>query len=285
MILTSNKIHQLKNLKNSQSIELTIHLGHIPVSVSRWNQIIDIRYQDTEIEVKLKDLEKLRVEPDALYYLDASDGAVFKLQLYSEETGQYYRLVYTGETSPPTVEISGIKMHVTEGQDPQIDTRKKLATFREELHGHILDTCCGLGYTAIELSLGPHTQSVTVIEKDPNILTLCRLNPFSAPLFTNEKISLIRGDASLLVKSFPDRYFSFILHDPPRFALAPALYHVDFYRELHRILKDGGEIYHYTGNPNKKLRKQSLQAKTAHRLKEAGFMTVRKVYQGVWAKK
>lgn len=281
MILTANQIKQLSHLEESQKVKLDVNLGHTPVLF--FKKGTQIHFENRF--VYFSTLKKIKLEEDALYYLDEKDGEIFKVQLYSNETNKYYRLVYCGENTPPTVEISGIKMHVTEGQNPKIDTRKKINSFHSYLHGNILDTCCGLGYTSIHAASIPQVSSITVVEKDPNILSLCRINPFSRELFDHPKISLILGDVFNLVHTFPDSYFHFIIHDPPRFALAPELYSLDFYRNLYRILKFSGELYHYTGNPNKALRKQSLQAKTINRLKEAGFSKVKKTYQGVWAKK
>lgn len=284
MILTGSQIHSIRSLNPRQSIMVKADLGHSELHVRRTN---DGYFLNDSIFMNAQEISDIRLEEDALYYLFIENkmAEIMKLQLYDDHTGQYYRLVNCGETVPPTVEISGVKMHVTMDQDPKIDTLKKIGSFTHQPGGNVLDTCCGLGYTSIRMASLSPVSHVTVIERDPNIIQLCRLNPFSLELFSNKKISLIHGNSAELIPLFPNNHFNFIIHDPPRFALSPELYSLKFYKHLFRILRSGGEIYHYTGNPNKGQRKQSLQSKTLQLMHDAGFTRVKKAYQGVWAKK
>ncbi|RMG35361.1 MAG: methyltransferase domain-containing protein [Methanobacteriota archaeon] len=206
-----------------------------------------------------------------------------KWQYFDETSGKFYKMVFVASSRPPTIEISGIKMHVTEDGDPLKDTHQKIRTLGRVM-GWILDTCCGLGYTAIYLARLPRIEKVITIEKDHTMLQLCRENPWSQELFSNSRIELLEGDTSELIKNFRDAQFGGILHDPPRYALAPELYEVDFYRQCYRVLKRKGHFYHYTGNPQKG-RKRGLPERTIGRLKEAGFTIVRPAYQGVFARK
>lgn len=281
MILTGNQIELLNQLPFHQIVELQADLGTRIVRCRKCGDVIRIG----DVEIQTIALKEIRREEDALYLLDEQEAVLMKIQLYDERTARYYRLVNCGDDRPPTVEISGVKMHVTEGQDPFIDTRKKLGSYRRPLSGNILDTCCGLGYTTLHAARVPSVRMVIVLEKDQNIISLCRLNPYSQSLFAHPKISLLQADASDMISAFPDHFFHFVIHDPPRFALAPELYSVHFYRELARVMKKGGELYHYTGNPNQSVRRQSLQTATMQRLKEAGFGQVKKAYQGVWARR
>jgi predicted methyltransferase len=57
------------------------------------------------------------------------------------------------------------------------------------------------------------------------------------------------------------------MHDPPRFSFAGELYSLEFYKELFRILKTNGRIFHYLGNPKKNTLKKGVK----RRLEEAGF--------------
>ncbi|MCX8178583.1 MAG: hypothetical protein N3D75_02000 [Candidatus Aenigmarchaeota archaeon] len=68
------------------------------------------------------------------------------IQFYSDETRKFYKLVETENW--PTVVISGIRMHRTEKIDPKKDSFLKLKSLGK-IKGRVLDTCCGLGYTAI----------------------------------------------------------------------------------------------------------------------------------------
>ncbi|NOX37716.1 MAG: methyltransferase domain-containing protein [Calditrichaeota bacterium] len=211
------------------------------------------------------------------------EGQWTKWQYYDEKTGRFYKPVFVAEGQPPTVEISGIKMHVTDAGGPQRDTRKKLQALGL-VRGRVLDTCCGLGYTAIALAGMATVQQVITIEKDETMVRICRENPWSQALFHSAKIQLIRGDVTEVIQGLRSGRFNAVLHDPPRYALAPELYTTSFYRELWRVLRRGGRLYHYTGNPRKQ-QSRGLPERTAARLQEAGFIRVRHCYQGVCARK
>jgi len=205
-----------------------------------------------------------------------------KWQRFDEETNKFYKMIFVVEGKPPTVEISGIKMHVTMDGHPELDTERKLRELGK-IEGRVADICCGLGYTAQALAKKPGVEHVTVFERDANMLALCRENPWSAGLWNNKKISLQHQSAVDGIRALSDKSCAAILHDPPRYALAPELYEVDFYRECRRILSKRGRFYHYTGNPNQH-RKKSLPERTIERLTEAGFRNAREAYQGVKAK-
>lgn len=206
-----------------------------------------------------------------------------KWQHFDESSGKFYKMVFTQPGKPPTVEVSGIKMHVTKDSDPSVDTANKLKALGS-IKGRALDTCCGMGYTAIALAKLSSVTKVVTIEKDPNLTQLCEKNPWSRGLFDSENITLLPGDAAEQITEFADRSFAAILHDPPRFALAPELYEESFYRHCFRILQNGGKMYHYTGDPNKAHR-SGLPERTIERLKKAGFRKAKKSYQGVLALK
>ncbi len=57
---------------------------------------------------------------------------------------------------------------------------------------------------------------VITIEKDPNVIELARINPWSRELFTGGKIQVIQGDAFEVVKKFKQASFDVVIHDPPR---------------------------------------------------------------------
>jgi len=98
---------------------------------------------------------------------------------------------------------------------------------------------------------------------------------------------VIHGDAFEVVKKFKDESFDVIIHDPPRFSLAGQLYSEEFYRELFRVLKPGGRLFHYVGNPGKRYRRKDLQRGVMERLRRAGFVGVKRVEEalGVVARK
>ena len=121
----------------------------------------------------------------------------------------------------PTILISGIPMHRIKGIDPHQDTLQKIGTIKP-LHGQVLDTATGLGYTAIEAART--ADQVITIELDPTVLSIARVNPWSQSLFDNPMITRLLGDSYDLLDTLKDRSFDRIIHDPPMFKLAGHLY-------------------------------------------------------------
>jgi hypothetical protein len=193
-----------------------------------------------------------------------------EIKFYSEKTKRFYKLVKT--KTWPTLEISGIHMHRIKGIDPKLDTELKLKALGK-IYGKVLDTCTGLGYTAILAARNKNVEKVYTFEKDENIIYIARKNPFSKELFTNEKIELKIADIFYEIKKFPANFFDFIIHDPPRISIAPELYSLEFYKELFRILKSNGKIFHYTGKPGIKSGKNYLRG-IIKRLRLAGFKNI-----------
>ena len=222
-------------------------------------------------------IERIARDEGSVYFV--KNGGVYKAAIAGEH---FYKLV---PTIPPTIEINGIRMHRTKEVNPLQDTRNKVNTVKPKEGETVLDTCMGLGYTAIEAS--KRGAYVITIEKDPNVLELARINPWSRELFTGGKIQVIQGDAFEVVKKFKDESFDVVIHDPPRFSLAGHLYSEEFYRELFQVLKPGGRLFHYVGNPGKKYRKKDLQKGVMERLRRAGFVGTKRVEEalGVVARK
>jgi predicted methyltransferase len=181
----------------------------------------------------------------------------------------YYKLVPTD--GAPTVEIDGVKMHRSKGIDPFDDAKEKAQEVVKAGH-RVLDTCGGLGYTAIwALRLG--AREVVSVEYDENIQELRRENPWSQELY-NPRIELVSADVFEYIKTLGSDAFDSILHDPPRFSFAGELYGEDFYRQLHRVLVRGGGLFHYTGTPYIVRRGNIFLANAAKRLQSAGFSKV-----------
>ena len=222
-------------------------------------------------------IERIARDEGSVYF--AKGGGVYKAAIAGEH---FYKLV---PTIPPTIEINGIRMHRTKEINPLQDTRNKVNTVKPKEGETVLDTCMGVGYTAIETS--KRGAYVITIEKDPNVIELARINPWSRELFTGGKIQVIQGDAFEVVKKFKEGSFDVVIHDPPRFSLAGHLYSEEFYRELFRVLKPGGRLFHYVGNPGKKYRRKDLQRGVMERLRRAGFVGVKRVEEalGVVARK
>ena len=166
--------------------------------------------------------------------------------------------------------IAGFVMHRIKDIDPIQDTLRKIAAI-SPIVGRVLDTATGLGYTAIESA--KTADEVVTIELDPGVQEIARLNPWSQALFHSPKIRQIIGDSYEVVQTFEDGSFSRIIHDPPTFSLAGELYSGAFYQQLFRVLKRGGRLYHYIGDPSSRA-SGGVTKGALKRLQEAGFARV-----------
>ena len=197
------------------------------------------------------------------------EGELEKVQVFSETFGRLYTLMPTA--GAPTMLISGIPMHRIKGTDPMADTRTKVKAASPR--GRVLDTCTGLGYTAILAA--QRAEEVVTMELDPAVIELCRVNPWSRALFDSPNITQLIGDSFDLITELEDASFDRIIHDPPMFNLAGHLYSTDFYRELHRVLRRGGRVFHYIGDLRSKSGRNVARS-AARRLQEAGFRVVKR---------
>jgi len=196
------------------------------------------------------------------------EGAVRKIQVFSEATDRLYSLMPT--QGAPTMLVSGIPMHRIKGIDPHQDTLRKIKTIAP-IKGYVLDTATGLGYTAIQAAKS--ADRVVTIELDPAALEIAGLNPWSQGLFENPKITQIVGDSCEQIKNLGDGAFARIIHDPPAFSLAGDLYSAEFYGELFRVLGRGGRLFHYIGDLESKSGRVVARG-AMRRLGEAGFSRV-----------
>lgn len=197
-----------------------------------------------------------------------TEGRVQAIQTFSEETNRVCSLMPT--RGAPSMLIAGFVMHRIKDVDPWQDTQRKIAAIAP-VSGRVLDTATGLGYTAILAARS--AESVTTIELDPGAQAMARLNPWSRELFDNPKITQVMGDAFEAVPTLESESFSRVIHDPPTFSLAGDLYSGVFYREVYRILKRGGRLFHYIGDPNSKA-SGGVTRGALRRLQEAGFSRV-----------
>lgn len=198
------------------------------------------------------------------------DGNPIAVQQFSEVTGYMRSLAAT--QGAPTMLVSGIPMHRIKNTDPMQDTRKKVAALGK-IHGNILDTATGLGYTAILAA--QKSAKVTTVEIDPVAIEIARRNPWSRNLFDRQNIEIILADIGEQIAEFQPAEFSAILHDPPTFQFAGDLYSLQFYRQLFRVLGRGGTLFHYIADPDSKLGERMTKG-VMKRLHEAGFSNVKR---------
>jgi uncharacterized protein len=213
-----------------------------------------------------QDIETISSSETGCFVIE--DSAPRKAQIFSEETNRLYSLMPTG--GAPTMLISGIPMHRIKGTDPHQDTLQKIKSIAPVV-GRVLDTATGLGYTAV--AAAQTAEHVVTIELDPAALEMARLNPWSRALFDNPKITQIVGDSFEEIGELGEATFSRVIHDPPAFNLAGDLYSGEFYRQLFRVLRPGGRLFHYIGDLESKSGRVVSKG-AARRLQEAGFSRV-----------
>ncbi|MEW9572951.1 SAM-dependent methyltransferase [Rhodanobacter sp. Si-c] len=186
-------------------------------------------------------------------------------------SGSLIKLVPT-EWDVPTFEIDGIKMLPTAQASPLDDARRKVALV-EPRGKVVLDTCGGLGYFAA-CCLDAGAARIHSFERNPDVLWLRTLNPWSPDPDAPEhggRLQLVHADVSQAITQLADASVDALLHDPPRFGIAGELYSLAFYRQLARVLRRGGRLFHYTGSPNKLTSGRDVPREVAKRLEEAGF--------------
>lgn len=213
-----------------------------------------------------EDVEEINAAENNCFIVD-EDG-IEKIAVFSEVTNRPCSLMPT--SGAPTLLLSGIPMHRIKGIDPYKDTLEKIKTVRPVV-GRVLDTATGLGYTAIEAA--KTADEVVTIEVDPGSLAIAQMNPWSRNLFENPKITQHVGDSFDVVEELPDGSFTRIVHDPPMFKFAGHLYSQDFYEELYRVLRNGGRLFHYIGDPESKSGRTTTRG-VMRRLEAAGFSRV-----------
>lgn len=211
-------------------------------------------------------LEEIAASENVCFQVQS--GSARKIDTFSEFTGRYYSLMPTA--AAPTLLVSGIPMHRIKDTDPYRDTLAKIRSIAP-IAGRVLDTSTGLGYTAIEAA--KTADQVITIELDPAVLEIARHNPWSRSLFDNPAIQQIVGDSFQEIAQLAGGSFSRIIHDPPTLSLAGELYSLAFYRQAYRVLRHGGRMFHYVGNPESKSGAR-VTSGVVRRLQEAGFRQV-----------
>jgi hypothetical protein len=222
---------------------------------------------DPDNRLSRTELQQITKKANRIFYLDEG-----QLELLEDRSDGYYKLVPTDQA--PLLEISGVKMHISKGINP-FESAGQMAAQVVKKGDRVLDSCSGLGYAASEaLQLG--AREVISVEKSATVMALRKKNPWSQRIY-GANIELVHADINDYIKGLATGSFDAIIHDPPRFSLAGELYGESFYRELYRVLKKRGSLFHYTGNPHLLKRGTSFIDKAAQRLKLVGFTRVEKV--------
>jgi uncharacterized protein len=255
------------NHAGAATVDASLDLGRTTGPVAVEPGIV--RFPDGQ-SLAASQLRQVVDHPDAIYAV--LDDDIEKVTWFSEATNKVYTLRAT--SGWPALEISGVLMHRIKDTDPRADAESKIAAIAP-VRGHVLETCCGLGYSAIHAART--AARVTVFEIDPDVLRMARLNPYSAPLFEDtDRIEVRNQDIAEAIQHLPDNSFDAALHDPPTLAHAGDLYSDTFYRHLLRVLRPRARLFHYTGDPGSRTRRQDLPGRVAQRLADIGFTNVRR---------
>jgi predicted methyltransferase len=212
-------------------------------------------------------IDEINDSPNGCFAIQG--GRPEKIQVFSAMTNRVCSLMPTA--GAPTMLVAGFTMHRIKGCDPYQDGRAKVEAIAP-MRSMALDTCTGLGYTAIEAART--AAQVHTIELDPGAQEIARQNPWSQALFDNATITQHLGDSDALLDTFPAGMFDRIIHDPPVVSLAGQLYGAEFYRKLHRVLGTKGRLFHYIGNPESRSMTNVTRG-VSDRLRAAGFSRVR----------
>ena len=257
-LITSADARKLLQIQEPVEIELSLDLGlsvtGVTVSPEGLTLPSGLKVSDAELEEMAGKRKRIfSLGPGGPESLEISDA-------------HYYKLAPTA--GAPTLEIDGVQMHRTSEMEPFEDSRLKVEdTVRAG--DSVLDTCGGLGYTAI-WSARAGAARVVSVEVCPEVRRLRLANPWSRGLFCGP-VELVDADVFEYIRTLENASLDSIIHDPPRFSLAGELYGSEFYGELFRVLKPGGRLFHYTGAPYSRRGRRDFPAEVSGRLKRAGF--------------
>lgn len=251
----------IQSKKREVNVSLDLGMTTTPLLITKQ----DVTFSDGQ-KLTVKQLQRTLRHENKCYFVREND--LEAINIYSNTT-DWMRTLYPTKSAPTTL-VSGFLMHRIKNTDPLTDTKGKVAALGRIQNGVILDTSFGIGYTAMELAKAGKVISVDI---DPAAFELSKINPWSVPLFSNKNIEVRVGDIEEVVDTFAEGQFTHVLHDPPTFKLAGELYSLAFYDKLYRILKNGGVLFHYIGDPNSELG-FGVTKGVIERLKKAGFRNI-----------
>ncbi len=258
-----------------KTISLSLDLN---LSEKIWKIEADRLVLNDNTSIDIKTLESISSVKNKIFIFQNND-----LKPIEVRKDGYCKLVPTN--SAPTLEINGIKMHRSKDIDPLTDAKLKtqLVVKRDD---HVLDTCGGLGYSAI-FALKAGAKKVTSTEKSPWVIKLRNLNPWLEK-YADKRLELLHADILGQINEFEDNRFNSVIHDPPRFTSATGdLYGKKFYAALLRVMAPHSRLFHYTGSPKKIKTQDKFIKNTMRRLELTGFKAVcfKNRLQGIYAEK
>ncbi|MCS6788940.1 MAG: RsmD family RNA methyltransferase, partial [Aigarchaeota archaeon] len=155
--------------QGSVSTSLDLWLSKVELILARKGLLIG------SVEVSREELGAISNDKRTVFSV-TSDG----LRPVEVRAVRYYKLVNCGRGRAPTLEIDGVHMHRVKDVSPTEDAIAKVRLLGRLNDRKVLDTCTGLGYTAIEAVR--RGAEVVTVELDENVLTIAETNPWSAEL-------------------------------------------------------------------------------------------------------
>ncbi len=222
-----------------------------------------------------KDIFNNKIDDNSMYII--MNNNVYKAEIFLNNT--YTKLYISPSMKSSTLNINGIHMHQIIKMSPYKDSERKAYYAKIRRGDRVLDICTGLGYTAIA-ALKRGASSVVTVEISNHVLGLAEVNPWSFYL-GSDKITIINNDALNILPRIRDNIFDRVIHDPPRFNIAGELYSLSFYKEIYRVLRPGGLLFHYTGQPLKHRGRGlgPIVKGIKTRLQQAGFIVLRYIQE------
>ena len=188
-------------LAGARRVSLDLGLSEVDVRLERDGAVLP----DGSV-IAREDLERVARQEGAVYF--PQGGELFQVALASSH---FYKLLPTD--GAPTLEIDGVRMHRTKATTPDVDTSLKLKGLRLE-GSRVLDTCSGLGYTALG-AVRRGAELVVSVELNWEVLRIAQTNPWSAGLLGSDRVNIVLGDVFTVAGLFPDAFFDCVIHDPP----------------------------------------------------------------------
>lgn len=254
-VLDSDSLRKLKRglRGEKKSIEISLDLGMTSSEVRLENGRA-VLPNGTKVDIPEID------EDDRSCYA-VLDSELREVRYFSGKTDLFYKLEPTSKR--PVLKVSGTRMHKQEF----VDLIKS-----KRLRGKILDSGTGLGCTAMEAA--KTAGKVVTVEMDENVLNLAKqYNPYSQELFQKDNIDIRINEITKEIKNFEDGYFDCVILDGGMPASSEKFFSRENYREVFRVLKSGGESFHYVPRHQVHTGRDFL-SEIVSRLKEAGFTKV-----------
>lgn len=268
----------LKSKEGAIKISLDLGISYSEVTKSE-KSIVFPDGQSIDLSI-FKKISKKRSEHDCFIL---EDNTLFFI--YSFENSSVYKLYEPHMDWPPTLFINGSMMHTVSVSKPTEEGKLKVDSLGIKNGDIILDTCFGLGYSSIEL-LKRGASYVYSYEISESVIEIAKVNPWSSVAFQDKRLILKHDNVTKAIQEFNENYFDNILHDPPNIKMAGGLYSLRFYKEIYRVLKFGGKLYHFIGGGRiPREYKVNYTKGVINRLSEAGFKNIKKSYRGVLAEK